>query len=155
MPRTEVSTHEAWALGERPGFLIRRLHQIHVALFARRCGRFGVTPVQFSLMSALGSRGVADQTMLAADVALDRTTATGALKRLEDNGLTRRVASAADRRARLWSLSARGVEVLDEMQASVREAHDETIAALSPAERETFIRLLGRLVKSEPGGAGA
>jgi len=31
-------------LGERPGFLIPRLHQIHLALFAEKCTRFGVTP---------------------------------------------------------------------------------------------------------------
>ncbi len=73
----------SWPLGQRPGFLIRRLHQIHVALFQKKCAAFDVTPLQYSLLSALARRGTADQTTLAADVALDRTTTTGALKRLQ------------------------------------------------------------------------
>ena len=74
--------HRPWPLSERPGFLIRRLHQIHVALFQEACGKFEVTPLQYSLLSALAARKTADQTTLAADIALDRTTTTGALKRL-------------------------------------------------------------------------
>jgi hypothetical protein len=71
--------HRPWPLSERPGFLIRRLHQIHVALFQDACGEFEVTPLQYSLLSALAARKTADQTTLAADIALDRTTTTGAL----------------------------------------------------------------------------
>ena len=73
----------SWPLNQRPGFLVRRLHQIHVALFQERCAAFAITPLQYSLLSALAGRGTADQSTLAADVALDRTTTTGALKRLQ------------------------------------------------------------------------
>ena len=146
---------ENWTLDQRPGFLIRRLHQIHVALFSRHCQQFGVTPVQFSLLTALAARGVADQTLLAGDVALDRTTTTGAVKRLQDRGLARRVVNTGDRRARLWSLTKKGAKLLGKMQASVREAHDATIAALEPSERSLLVALLRRLVAahgdSEPG----
>jgi len=76
-------TEPSWPLDQRPGFLIRRLHQIHVALFQKNCAAFEITPLQYSLLSALAQRGTADQTTLAADVALDRTTTTGALKRLQ------------------------------------------------------------------------
>ena len=76
--RGEVK-HRRWPLSQRPGFLIRRLHQIHVALFQEACGKFDVTPLQYSLLSALAARKTADQTTLAADIALDRTTTTGAL----------------------------------------------------------------------------
>src|SRR5437660_7122646 len=90
---------DPWPLSKRPGFLLRRLHQIHVALFAGNCARFDVTPVQYSLMSALALRTSADQTTLANDVALDRTTVTGALKRLQKRGFIKRTASRNDRRA--------------------------------------------------------
>ncbi len=97
-------------------------------------------------MSALAARGVADQTMLAADVALDRTTTTGAVKRLQERGLTRRVVNAGDRRAKPWSMTKQGAKLLGEMQRSVREAHDATIAALEPEERALLIGLLSWLV---------
>ena len=74
---------DPWPLGQRPGFLIRRLHQIHVALFQEKCAQFEITPLQYSLLSALAVRGNADQTTIAIDVSLDRTTTTGALKRLQ------------------------------------------------------------------------
>jgi MarR family transcriptional regulator, lower aerobic nicotinate degradation pathway regulator len=151
----KMSATESWTLHDRPGFLIRRLHQIHVALFAKHCEPFGVTPVQFSLLTALAARGVADQTLLAADVALDRTTATGAIKRLQDRGLAQRVASAGDRRARLWSMTTKGGDLLEKMQASVREAHDATIAALAPAERSLLVALLRRLVAAHEAAARA
>src|SRR2546430_10140335 len=64
---------DSWPLGQRPGFLVRRLHQIHVALFQEKCAAFEITPLQYSLLSALAVRRTADQTTLAADVALDRT----------------------------------------------------------------------------------
>jgi len=81
--RRGETEHRPWPLSQRPGFLIRRLHQIHVALFQEACGEFEVTPLQYSLLSALAARKeTADQTTLAADIALDRTTTTGALKRL-------------------------------------------------------------------------
>src|ERR1700738_5436946 len=101
-------TKPSWPLDQRPGFLIRRLHQIHVALFQKRCASFEITPLQYSLLSALAVRGTADQTSLAADIALDRTTTTGALKRLAARNLVERAVNLEDRRARPRKLTAEG-----------------------------------------------
>src|SRR5258708_13935903 len=98
----------AWSLEQRRGFLIRRLHQIHVALFQKRCAAFEITPLQYSLLSALAKRGTADQTTLAADVALDRTTTTGALKRLQLRHFVERSIHHRDRRAQMCRLTKRG-----------------------------------------------
>lgn len=136
-----------WPLAERPGFLIRRLHQIHTALFAERCAAFDVTPVQYSLLSALARRREADQTTLAADVALDRTTATGALVRLAARGLVERIASARDRRARDCRLTPSGALLLAAMEPAARSAHEATLAGLEPRERATLVELMGRLVR--------
>ena len=137
-----------WPLTERPGFLARRLHQIHVALFATICARFDVTPVQYSLLSALSVRGCADQTTLAADVVLDRTTATGALKRLNKRGLIERTTSRQDRRAQVCRLTAAGAAMLVDMEVPARQAHHETVAALGPKDQAVLIDLLARLVAS-------
>ena len=64
---------KAWPLRQRPGFLIRRLHQIHVALFQQKCADFEITPLQYSLLSALAKRGTADQTTLAADISFTKS----------------------------------------------------------------------------------
>ena len=80
--RKKPEAETSWPLEQRPGYLIRRLHQIHVALFQEQCAAYEITPLQYSLLTALAKRGTADQTALAQDIALDRTTTTGALKRL-------------------------------------------------------------------------
>ena len=148
-PHRPASGHKSWPLSQRPGFLLRRLHQIHVALFAGNCARFDVTPVQYSLMSALAPRVAADQTTLANDVALDRTTVTGALKRLQKRGLIKRTASRSDRRAQECRLTRAGARVLAAMERPARRAHHETIAALSNKEQAQFIALMVRLVDSQ------
>lgn len=40
-------------LMRRPGFLIRRLHQMHLALLDEECAAFGATPIQYSIMTAI------------------------------------------------------------------------------------------------------
>jgi DNA-binding MarR family transcriptional regulator len=141
----ETST-KSWPLRQRPGFLIRRLHQIHVALFQQKCADFEITPLQYSLLSALAGRGIADQTTLAIDVALDRTTTTGALKRLQSRHFIERAVSPEDRRARMCRLTTAGKSLLAKIEASARAAHRDTLASLSPADRKTFVAMMQAIV---------
>ena len=138
--------HRPWPLSERPGFLIRRLHQIHVALFQEACGEFEVTPLQYSLLSALAVRKTADQTTLAADIALDRTTTTGALKRLAARNFVERAVNDEDRRARLCKLTPAGAALLGRIEASARSAHRATLENLSGPEQAAFIDMMQRIV---------
>ena len=141
-----AAVHKPWPLEQRPGYLIRRLHQIHVALFQEACAEFDMTPLQYSLLSALAVRGTADQTSLAADIALDRTTTTGALKRLEARDLVERPVSDDDRRARVCRLTSAGAKMLSEIEGVARDAHRETLAPLSGAERTLFLTMMQRIV---------
>jgi DNA-binding MarR family transcriptional regulator len=144
--RRGESRHRPWPLSERPGFLIRRLHQIHVALFQDACGRFEVTPLQYSLLSALAVRGTADQTTLAADIALDRTTTTGALKRLAARNLVERAVDQNDRRARLCKLTKAGAALLAKIEAPARAAHRATLDNLTECEQALFVEMMQRVV---------
>lgn len=142
-----------WPLESRPGYLIRRLHQIHVGLFNDACADFKVTPLQYSLMTALATlagAGItsADQTTLANHVALDRTTTTGALKRLESRGFIRRERSTRDRRSHESALTQSGREVLRSMEESARRAHRQTLSGLGVEEADLFMTLLKQILKS-------
>jgi MarR family transcriptional regulator, lower aerobic nicotinate degradation pathway regulator len=144
------SEHKPWPLNQRPGYLIRRLHQIHVALFQEVCVGFEITPLQYSLLSALAARGTADQTSLAADIALDRTTTTGVLKRLEARKLIERPVSEDDRRARVCRLTAAGRKILSRIEEAAREAHRRTLHPLQSQEQAQLIRLMQRIVAVNP-----
>ncbi|MEJ1977475.1 MAG: MarR family transcriptional regulator [Acetobacteraceae bacterium] len=136
------------ALGNRPGFLIRRLHQIHLALFAEECAPFGVTPVQFSIMTVAKAQPGLEQVALAHEVGVDRATLANVLTRLEGRGLVSRAATPSDRRVKRVSLTRRGSLLLTRMTAAAERAHDRTIAALTPAEREAFLAALRSLVSA-------
>jgi DNA-binding MarR family transcriptional regulator len=144
--RSGEAKHRPWPLSQRPGFLIRRMHQIHVALFQERCGEFDITPLQYSLLSALAVRKTADQTTLAADIALDRTTTTGALKRLAARNFVERAVNGQDRRARLCKLTPAGAALLAKIEASARTAHRATLENLSKREQAAFVDMMQRVV---------
>lgn len=133
-------------LNARPGFLIRRLHQIHTSLFAEECERFGITPVQYSLLTALLRHGVADQVTLAAEVGIDRANTTNVVQRLDERGLICREGSGADSRVKLCRLMPEGRKLAVAMEKAVRRAHQRTVGALPAAERKRFIASLRRLV---------
>jgi len=136
----------SWPLEQRPGYLIRRLHQIHVALFQKECAAFEITPLQYSLLTALAARGTADQTTLAADVALDRTTTTGALKRLQLRHFVERSVLDRDRRAQTCRVTRKGLALLEKMEQSAQIAHLKTVSDLSKADQKRFIAMMRRIV---------
>jgi len=150
-----AAAHKPWPLEQRPGYLIRRLHQVHVALFQEACAGFDMTPLQYSLLSALAVRETADQTSLAADIALDRTTTTGALKRLEVRKLVERPVSDDDRRARICKLTPAGATMLGKIESAARHAHRKTLDPLGKAEQAAFIAMMQRIVAGHAGNSDA
>ena len=135
-------------LADRPGFLIRRLHQIHIAIFLEECARFGITPVQYSVMTALERAGALDQMSLGAEVGIDRANATDVVRRLERRGVLRRKAGAADSRLKICSLTPAGRQLAARMRPAVERVHRRTISALPPRERAAFLASLVRLVEA-------
>ncbi|MDQ2138928.1 MarR family transcriptional regulator [Alcaligenaceae bacterium B3P038] len=132
----------------RPGFLIRRLHQIHCSLFLEETATFNITPVQFSLMTALDRRGESDQISIAREVGLERTTVAEVLTRLEARGLITRRVSPEDGRVRLVKLARKGKLLVTKMVPAVQRAHDRTLEALAPDGRDALMLQLIRLVEA-------
>jgi len=132
----------------RPGFLIRRLHQLHCALFFEETRKFGITPVQYSLMTTLAERGELDQNSAALEIGLERTSVAEVIPRLQDRGLLRRRRSADDGRVKLVKLTRKGMTLVRKMEPAVRRAHDRTVDPLGPAERDLFLLQLIKLVES-------
>ncbi|MBP0496128.1 MarR family winged helix-turn-helix transcriptional regulator [Pararoseomonas indoligenes] len=141
------------ALMERPGVLVRRLHQVHSAMFQEETAGFGVTPVQFSLMTLLTERPGLEQGAAAAGLRLDRFTTADVVRRLEAAGLLR-TRPGQDRRAKALFLTRKGAQVFASMGEAVSRAHDRLVEPLPPARRGTFLRMLRQLV-DQHGAVGA
>jgi len=136
------------SLSDRPGFLIRRLHQIHSALFQIETEGYGVTPVQYSVLTTLENGLQRDQQQIALEVGLERSNVADVISRLEGRGLVRRIDHCQDRRRKVVKLTPKGVRLLNKMEASVQRAHARTIEALPEASRQLFLELMSDLVRA-------
>jgi DNA-binding MarR family transcriptional regulator len=132
----------------RPGFLIRRLHQLHCALFFEETRGFDITPVQYSLMTALAARGELEQNSLALEIGMERSSVAEVVPRMQRRGLLARRRSLEDGRVKLISLTRKGAALLKRMAGAVQRAHDRTIEQLRTPEREWFLLQLIELVEA-------
>ncbi len=136
------------SLWDRPGFLVRRLHQIHVAIFHEECGDFGITPVQFGLLTILNRKSPLDQVTLATEVGIDRSNVADVVARLEGRGLVIRRANPSDRRTRLVSITDDGREFRAHVQKCMEIAQERFLAPLDDEKREAFMLLLRELIEA-------
>jgi DNA-binding MarR family transcriptional regulator len=129
-----------------PGHLIRRAHQLAVAIFMEEVSPHDVTPVQFAILNALIDDPGEDQVTLARRVAFDPATSGSVLGRLEAKGWVRREADPQDRRRKLLWVTPEGEATALAMKRAVAKAQTRIVEPLSDPEREQFAQLLGKLV---------
>lgn len=141
-----TSLYESMPLWARPGFLVRRLHQINYALFFEECTAFNITPVQYALLTTLSLNPGMDQISLGKEVGIDRTNVADVLRRLERRGLVERRKGEEDRRAVLARLTTEGEKTTREMFAAMQRAQARLLEPLPPDERAAFMAALLRLV---------
>lgn len=131
---------------QAPGHLIRRAHQVAVAIFMEETGGHDVTPVQFAILNALMDVPGEDQVTLAAHVAFDAATFGSVIGRLEAKGWVRREPDAADRRRKLLWVTREGEAAAAAMKRQVVRAQKRILGPLSAGEQQQLVGLLAKLV---------
>src|SRR5688572_2448730 len=104
----------------RPGFLIRRAHQIAVSLFLEETGELRITTTQFGILHLLKHSPGLDQVSAAKLLGLDRSTTGMVLTKLQAAGLVGRVIGAKDRRRRSLTLTPAGETMLKRLRPPAR-----------------------------------
>lgn len=135
-------------LHQKPGHLVRRCHQIAVALFLERCAAFDLTPMQYAILRAADAEPGLDQISLAGLVALDRSNAARLCAMLEKRGLLRRARDRTDRRALRLSTTPQGKALLARAEAAVEDVQEALLAPLTIAERAAFIAALEKITEA-------
>ena len=130
----------------RPGFLIRRLHQIHTWLFTEETQGFNITAVQYSLLTALAEHGQMDQNTLALEIGLERSSVAEVLPRLEERGLLERTPSPYDGRVKLVKLSRKARLLVKRMDADVMTRREIVAPDSGTVVNQRFFTL-GAVVK--------
>jgi DNA-binding MarR family transcriptional regulator len=135
-------------LWTRPGYLVRRLHQIHYALFFEECTAFDITPVQYGLLTTLSVNPDLDQNSLGRELGIDRTNVADVLARLARRGLLERRRSPHDKRMVLARLTPAGERVTKEMYHAMHRAQERLLAPLPGSARRAFVAAMVRLIEA-------
>lgn len=133
-----------------PGFHIRRLQQIAVAVFMEETQDFGITPVQYAALSAVLRQPAMDQRSLARCIGFDTSTIGSVIDRLEARGLMVRNASQSDKRVRLLTVTASGEDLLRVVQPAVLRAQDRMLDPLPAEQRALFMQMMARVNRENP-----
>ena len=135
-------------LYRRPGFMIRRVHQIAVSLFIEETGKLGVTNRQYGILFVLKHRPGIDQISVANLLGLDRSTTGMVLQKLEHDGLVVRSVGARDRRRHSLQLTRSGEKLLSQLAAPAQKAKARALAAFTPREQMLFLQLLDKFTRA-------
>jgi DNA-binding MarR family transcriptional regulator len=132
-------------LYDLPGHLIRRCHQISVALFHQEFAAFKITPQQYAAMRVLADNDGVDQITLAGLAAINRTTAGELVTRMEEAGYLTRKDNPRDMRVKLLFITKAGLKLISNVDEGVLRVQQKLIAPLNLAERKNFINYLARI----------
>lgn len=132
-------------LYQRPGFLLRRAHQISASIFERACAELALTPAQYGVLRVMQEQPGIDQSSLARALAFDKVTVLRVIKGLEERGLCQRAVSSDNRRQMAVRLTPQGAELLRQAVAPVHKAYETLLSPFTEPQRQQFMALLVQL----------
>ncbi len=141
-PKAEAAFYRHRSLGYQINYLARLLAQSLRA----RIEPLGVVPGQFPQLLALFEEDGLTQTELSERAAVDQSTMAHTLKRMERDGLVRRVQDAADRRRAKVLLTPHALELRGQLVAAATEVNALTLTGLTADETEQLLTVLEKLI---------
>jgi len=139
----DSETASEYRLQEQIGFVLRKAHQRHVAIFASRIE--DLTPPQFAALAMLHETGETSQNQLGQLVAMDAATIKGVIDRLKARGFLTVEKDETDKRRLTVRITPEGDRAVRELVEIAREITQETLAPLSQRDAETLLRLLNKI----------
>ena len=138
-PKLSTSLARLYA---RPGFLLRRAHQISAAVFEDECRDLGLTPAQFGVLTVLKSHPGLGQSSLARALGFDKVTVLRVLRGLETRGFVARSPAPDNKRNMCVSLTRGGEDVLSRAQRPAERAYKRLLGPLGRDQQDQLIHLL-------------
>ncbi len=134
-------------LYQRPGFLLRRTHQISAAVFENACAGVGLTAAQYGVLTVLSVEPGLDQTRLARALAFDKVTVMRVCKGLEERGLIERKMAEHSRRQMAVVLTPAGHKLLLEARRPAEQAYQRLLSPLTSIQRHQLVDILETLTQ--------
>jgi len=130
----------------RPGFLLRRTHQIFVSILETEFATLGLSPAQYSVLVALNDRTCVAQGDLGPLLGMNKVSISQVVQGLERQGWLTREVHDKDKRQRLLRLTPQGKRVLHRTRELAEATYRTQMAPLNAQEREQLVGLLSRLM---------
>ena len=130
---------------ESTGFLLSKCHQKAFQIFREKLLPHNLTPPQFAALAFLWKKDGQSQIQLGTAMEMDRTTTSGVIDRLENQGLVNRRHHPEDRRIFMIYLTEAGRELEHTLSRLSLEANAKVASNLSEKEKETLLVLLKKL----------
>ncbi|MBC5785885.1 MarR family transcriptional regulator [Ramlibacter sp. USB13] len=137
--KTPVSLSRLYA---RPGFLLRRAHQISAAVFEDACKDLGLTPAQFGVLTVLQAHPGLGQSTLARALGFDKVTVLRVLRGLQARGFVARGPAEDNRRNVSVTLTREGERILQQAQKPAERAYRRLMAPLNREQQDQLLELL-------------
>ena len=131
--------------GRSLAWLIRDVHRLFAATLQPLVSREGVTVCHWYYLRILSEHDGLTQRELSDKVGVHPNTAVPALDNMEKHGLVKRVRHPSDRRRMCVHLTPKGRRLRDEMLPEVKAMVYRSIAHLTPAELDTFFKVMDRI----------
>jgi DNA-binding MarR family transcriptional regulator len=129
----------------RPTWLLSRANARSQALLNEAFAAEGIRGYHFRLLAALEQHGPASQAELGRHTGIDPSDVVATLDDLVAGGLARRAHDPADRRRNVVTITRRGADTLERLDAVLDDVQDAVLAPLTRNERKTLLRLLDKL----------
>lgn len=145
-PDTEIAeadSVEAYRLQDQVGFILRKAHQRHVAIFSGKIS--DLTPPQFAALAKLRDLGDCSQSQLGQLIAMDAATIKGVVDRLKARDLVTVSEDTEDRRRTVVALTGAGRDTVERMIPVAATITRDTLEPLTSRESRTLVRLLGKI----------
>ncbi len=144
-PQPDHDPLDGYELDDQVGFLLRRAHQRHVALFQGGMAAADLTPTQFTALVRIVMLGRVTQNHLGRLCAMDPATIQGVVRRLMVRNLMTRLPDPADRRTVVLAPTPAGQTLAAGAIPAARAITEATLALLRPDERRQFLHLLRKV----------
>lgn len=124
----------------------RNVHQ----LFKAELAPFGVTPGQYGILRCLWDENAQTAKKLADRLALDGSTITGILDRMEQKGLIEKQTDPKDRRAMQVMLTTKGKKLKKPVSEAIEIANRRALVKLDQQEAEFLKKVLEEIGSMAP-----
>lgn len=124
----------------------RNIHQ----LFKAELAPYGVTPGQYAVLRCLWDENAQTARKLTERLALDGSTITGILDRMEQKGLIIKLTDPKDRRAMQVTLTPQGRKLQEPLSQAIIDANHKALLKLNEVEAEYLKNILEEMSNTAP-----